>query len=101
MTLVRLKPAAPQSRGKHSTTDSLRSQHVVELLKKLPINVNAVISSLARGLNFSLNIHLHPHFLYIHESSYGSGECSQCVDSLEPSLLLTELYNELNTKAGL
>ena len=48
---------------------------------------------MARGLNFSLNIHLHLHFVYVYVSSYGSGECSQCVDSLEPSLLLKELYN--------
>ena len=41
MTPVRLKPAAPRSRFKHSTTEPLRSQSLVgkELITKLLISL--------------------------------------------------------------
>ena len=40
--------------------------------QKPPSNVQADVSSMAKGLNFDLSLHLHQNFVY--ESCKGSGE---------------------------
>ena len=44
MTPVRLEPAAPQSRVKHSTTESLRSLVIVVILVVVMIVVAVVVA---------------------------------------------------------
>ena len=49
------------------------------------INAHAYVSCRARGLNFSLDFHVHVYFVIT--CSEGSGESALCADAPEPSLL--------------
>ena len=65
VTPVRIKPVAPLSPVKHSTTEPLCSNE-----RKPPINTHADNSRGARGLR----LHLHPYFVSV--SIKGAGEVS-------------------------
>ena len=62
MAPARLEPATPRSRVKHSTTelpDHCRNGMCKMMIPKPHLNVNAHVSSYARGLNFDLRLNLH------------------------------------------
>ena len=48
---------------------------VISYAEKLPLNDHVDLSSRARGVNFGLNLHLHPY--YVIAGSYGSGQSAQ------------------------
>ena len=78
---VRLEPAAPRFRVKHSTTEPLCSlvsnipDDTFPISMKTCLNIHAQLHSGARGLYFSLIIHLL--LYYVHVNSEGSDEAMQ------------------------
>ena len=79
--------AFEQSSNKQKKKQTLFTLIMLLICSKAPLRTHAAVSSGARGINFGLDLQLHPYFVYAN---------NDCADSLEPSLLANTISNTIS-----